>query len=102
MDVCPSGDSLDPLGHTIHRYQNISFPSEGGKGPMKYIPMGSEVDNFLKNFYQNIKCSGKTLNRTFKIPSHQEQMILSSSMNDKTYLQGFLEGFLEDIQVSSL
>ena len=29
-------------------------------------------------------------------------MILSSSMNEKTYLQGFLEGVLEAIQVSSL
>ena len=37
----------------------------------------------------------KTLNRIFKIPSHQEQMILSSSMNEKTYLQGFLEEFLK-------
>ena len=43
----------------------------------------------------------KTLNRTFKILS-QEQMILSSSMNEKTYLQGFLEGVLEAIQVYSL
>ena len=56
----------------------------------------------FQNFDQNIKCSGKTLNRTFKIPSHQEQMILSSSMYEKTYLQGFLEGVLEAIQVSSL
>ena len=37
----------------------------------------------------------KTLNRTFKIPSHQEQMILSSSMNDKTYLQVSLKEFLK-------
>ena len=29
-------------------------------------------------------------------------MILSSSMNEKTYLQGFLEGVLEANQVSSL
>ena len=56
----------------------------------------------FRNFDQNIKCSGKTLNRTFKIPSHQEHMILSSSMYEKTYLQGFLEGVLEAIQVSSL
>ena len=56
----------------------------------------------FRNFDQNIKCNGKTLNRTFKIPSHQEKMILSSSMYEKTYLQGFLEGVLEAIQVSSL
>ena len=41
----------------------------------------------------------KTLNWIFKTPSHQEQMILSSSINEKTYLQGFLEGVLEAIQV---
>ena len=29
-------------------------------------------------------------------------MIISSSMNEKTYLEGFLKGVLEDIQVSSL
>ena len=56
----------------------------------------------FQNFDQNIKCNGKTLNRTFKIPRHQEQMILSSSMYEITYLQGFLEGVLEAIQVSSL
>ena len=44
----------------------------------------------------------KTLNQTFTIPSHQEHMILSSSMNEKIYLQGFIEGVLEAIQVSSL
>ena len=37
----------------------------------------------------------KTLNRTFKISSHQEQMILSSSMNEKTYLQVSLKEFLK-------
>ena len=63
--------------------------------------MGYEVDNFLKI---SIKTSNAAefLNRIFKILSHQEHMILSSSMNEKTYLQGFLEGFLEAIQVSSL
>ena len=45
----------------------------------------------FQNFDQNIKCSGKTLNRTFKIPSHHEQMILSSSMNDKTYMDSLKE-----------
>ena len=43
----------------------------------------------------------KILNRIFKIPSHQEHMIESPSMNEKPYLQGFLE-VLEAIQVSSL
>ena len=56
----------------------------------------------FRYFDQNIKCSEKTLNRTFKIPSDQEQMIISSSMYEKIYLQGFLEGVLEAIQVSSL
>ena len=37
----------------------------------------------------------KILNRTFKIPSHQEQMILSSSMNEKTYLQVSLKEFMK-------
>ena len=56
----------------------------------------------FRNFDQNIKCSEKPLNRTFKIPRHQEQMILSSSMNEKNILIGFHEGVLEAIQVSSL
>ena len=42
----------------------------------------------FRNFDQNIKCSGKALNRTFKIPSHQEQMILSSSIYEKNILIG--------------
>ena len=63
--------------------------------------MGSKVDNFLK-FWSKHQMQQKILNRIFKIPSHQEQIILSSSMNEKTYLQGFLEGVLEAIQVSSL
>ena len=37
----------------------------------------------------------KTLNQTFKIPSHQEQMILSCSMNEKTHLQVSLKEFLK-------
>ena len=49
----------------------------------------------FQNFDQNIKCSGKILNRTFKIPSHQEQMILSSIMNEKTYLLVSLKEFLK-------
>ena len=49
----------------------------------------------FRNFDQNIKCSGKTLNRTFKIPSHKEQMILSSSMYEKTYFQVSLKEFLK-------
>ena len=42
------------------------------------------------------------MNRIFKTLRHQEHMILSSSMKEKTYLQGFLERVLEAIQVSSL
>ena len=49
----------------------------------------------FQNFDQKIKCSGKTLNQTFKIPSHQEQMILSSSMYEKTCLQVSLKEFLK-------
>ena len=41
------------------------------------------------------------LNQIFKTPSHLEHMILSFSMYEKTYLQGFLEGVLEAIQLSS-
>ena len=43
-----------------------------------------------------------TLNRMFKILRHREHMILSSSIYEKTYLHGSLEGVLEAIQVSSL
>ena len=63
--------------------------------------LGAEVDNFLK-FLSKHQMQRKILNWKFKIPSHQEEMILSSSMNEKTYLQGFLEGVLEAIQVFSL
>ena len=63
--------------------------------------MGSEVDSFPK-FRSKHQMQRKTLNRAFKIPSPQGHIILSSSMNEKIYLQGFLEGVLEAIQVSSL
>ena len=63
--------------------------------------LGSDVDK-LSKFWSKCQMQRKTLNRVFKTPSHQEQMILSSSMNEKTYLHGFLEGVLEAIQVSSL
>ena len=63
--------------------------------------MGYEVDNFLKISIETSN-TAEFLNRIFKIPSHQEHMILSSSMNEITYLQGFLEGVLKAIQVSSL
>ena len=42
------------------------------------------------------------LNQMFKTFRHQEQMILSSSLYEKTYLRGSLEGVIEAIQVSSL
>ena len=38
----------------------------------------------------------KTLNQIFKIPSHQEQMILSSSMNEKNTYMVFLKEFLKE------
>ena len=63
--------------------------------------MRSKVDNFLKILIKTSNAM-EFLNRLFKILSHQEKMILSSSMNEKTYLHGFVEGFLEAIQVSSL
>ena len=56
--------------------------------------LGSEVDNFLK-FCSKHQIQRKTLNPTFKISSHQEQMILLSSMNDKTYLYVSLKEFLK-------
>ena len=49
----------------------------------------------FQDFDQNIKCSRKILNQTFKILSHQEQMILSYSMYEKTYLLVSLKEFLK-------
>ena len=63
--------------------------------------MGSKVDKLLK-FWSKYQMQQNRLNRIFKTPSHQEQMILSSSMYEKTYLHGFLEGVVEAIQVFSL
>ena len=68
---------------------------------MKRSFLGFYVDKILK-FQSKHQMQQKTLNRIFKSPSHQEHMILSSSTNEKTYLQGFLKGVLEAIQVSSL
>ena len=63
--------------------------------------MGSKVNNFFKIL---IKTSNAVefLNRIFKILSHQEYMILSSTMYEKIYLLSSLERVLEGIQVSSL
>ena len=63
--------------------------------------LGFDV-NKLSNFQSKHQMQWKILNPIFKTLSHQEQIILSSSMNEKTYLQGFLEGIIEAIQVSSL
>ena len=63
--------------------------------------LGSDVDK-LSKFRSKHRMQRKILNRIFKTLSHQEQIILSSSMYEKTYWQGFLEGVLEAIQVSSL
>ena len=43
-----------------------------------------------------------TLNLVFITLRHEEQMILSSRMYEKTYLQGSLEGVLKAIKVSRL
>ena len=58
--------------------------------------LGFEVDKLLK-FQSKHRIQRNGLNRIFKTPSYQEQMILSSSMYEKTYLDGFLEGVLEAI-----
>ena len=56
--------------------------------------MGSEVDNFPK-FWSKHQMQYNSLNRIFKTPSHQEQMIISSNMYEKTYLQVSLKEFLK-------
>ena len=56
--------------------------------PSKILIKISNVIEYIKSDIQNLRC--------------QEQMILSSSMYEKPYLQGFLEGVLEAIQVFSL
>ena len=43
MIVYRSGDCLDPLGHIVHPTSMYSFPSKGGKGPMKSIPQRSKI-----------------------------------------------------------
>ena len=63
--------------------------------------LGCEV-NKISKFWSKHQMQQNRLNRIFETPSNQEQMILSSSMNEKTYLQGFFEGVLEAIQVFSL
>ena len=63
--------------------------------------LGYEIDKSSKiliKTYLQIEC----IESDIKTSSHQEQMILSSSMYEKIYLQGSLEGVLEAIQVSSL
>ena len=44
----------------------------------------------------------KTSNQIFKTLRHQQHIILSSRMYEKTYLQSSLEGVLKAIQVSSV
>ena len=58
------------------------------------VLMGSEVDNFLK-FWSKHQIQWNSLNRIFKTLRHQEQMILSSNMYEKTYLQVSLKEFLK-------
>ena len=66
-----------------------------------WLLLGFDVDK-PSIFLSKHQMQRKTLNRIFKTPSHQEWIIESSGMNEKTYLHGFLEGVLEAIQVSSL
>ena len=56
--------------------------------------LGSDVDKLLK-FQSKHRMKRKTLNRIFKTQSHQEQLILLSSMNEKTYLQVSLKELLK-------
>ena len=102
----PSVDHMRIFGSIVHVKQtnrNLGKLEDRSKLMIfiGYELKGSEVDNFLKI---SIKTSNAAefLNQIFKILSHQEQMILSSSINEKTYLQGFLERVLEAIQVCSL
>ena len=54
--------------------------------PTPIDPLLSSDVNKLLNFWSKHQMQLKTLNQIFKTPSHQEQMILSSSMNEKIYL----------------
>ena len=54
------------------------------------------------NFLSKHRMQRNILNWIFKTPRHQEQMTLSSSIYEKTYLYGSLEGVLGTIQVPSL
>ena len=67
---------------------------------MIYV-LGSEVYKPLKILIK-ISNTMNTMNQIFKMLWHQEPMILSSSMYEKTYLHDSLEGFLKVEQVSSL
>ena len=55
---------------------------------MKRSFLGFYVNKILK-FQSKHQIQQKTLNQIFKTPSHQEHMILSSNMNEKTYLHDF-------------
>ena len=77
-------------------FANIFRFFECHKTPIMISLLGSDVDK-LSKFRSKYQIQLKTLNWIFKTLSHQEQMILSSIMNEKTYLQGFLEGVLEVI-----
>ena len=58
--------------------------------------MGSEVDKPSKILIKTSNAEDKLI-WIFKILRHQELIILSSSMYEKTYLYGLLEGVLEAI-----
>ena len=55
--------------------------------------LGFEVDNFLK-FQSKHRMQQNSLNRIFKTLGYKENMILSSNMYEKTYLQISLKRFL--------
>ena len=56
--------------------------------------MGYEVDNFPKVLIKTSNAA-ENIESDIQISSHQEQLILSSSMNEKTYLLVSLKEFLK-------
>ena len=56
--------------------------------------LGSKVDK-LSKFWSKHRMQRTRLNRIFKIPSHREQMLLSSSLYEKTYLEVLFREFLK-------
>ena len=44
MIVCPGGDCFDPLGHIVHRHQDVLFPVRRWEGSHEIYP--PKVDDF--------------------------------------------------------